>query len=113
MELTKEVPTAHDAGCAEAGPRPADLAARAEMISHLLQAHGGGIELLPSDASDVVRVRFVGLCTNCCLRPLTMANIVRPLLTDLRDVREVEVEGIRISTEGLERLQQSAALPLS
>lgn len=85
-------------------PDVEEIKVRADVISHLLQAHGGGIDVLPSVGSDVLRVRFTGLCTNCCLRPLTMATIVRPLLGDVDGVRSVEVEGMRISDEAMDNL---------
>ena len=109
MKPVDETTSRNSARCAEAGPDPTALAARTEMISHLLQAHGGGIELVDNDTPDIVRVRFTGLCTNCCLRPLTVANIVRPVFTDLEGVRDVEVEGSRISTEAMESLRRDLA----
>ncbi|MDQ4113724.1 MAG: NifU family protein [Actinomycetota bacterium] len=85
-----------------------ELEDRVGIISHLLQAHGGGIELMPSSDPEVVRVKFTGLCTACCLRPLTTANIINPVIGTMEGVRKVEVDGVRISEEtmaDLARLQ--------
>jgi Fe-S cluster biogenesis protein NfuA len=86
------------------GPDQRQVEARAYIVSHLLQAHGGGIEVIPSGKSDVVRLRFTGLCTACSLRPLTVANIVKPVFENLDGVRDVEIEGCRISSEAMESL---------
>jgi Fe-S cluster biogenesis protein NfuA len=85
-------------------PDPDGLEARVGLVSHLLAAHGGGIELIPSARDDVVRVRFNGLCRTCPMKPLTVARIVRPVLGDLEGVSSVEVEGCRISEEAERRL---------
>jgi Fe-S cluster biogenesis protein NfuA len=82
-------------------PDPREVAAHADAVSHLLRAHGGGIEVIAGDRPDVLRVRFTGLCTNCCLRPLTVATIVKPVLEDIDGVTDIEVEGIRISSEAM------------
>jgi Fe-S cluster biogenesis protein NfuA len=90
----------------QAGPDPRQIEARAQIASHLLQAYGGGVEVIPSGNAGGVRVRFTGLCTVCCLRPLTAANIVKPLLGDLDGVTDVEIGGYRISSEAMDRLAE-------
>jgi Fe-S cluster biogenesis protein NfuA len=93
-----------------ARPDQEQLAGRARLVSHLLTAHGGGIELLPSTKDDVVRVRFTGLCTTCPLKPLTTASIIRPAFVDMDGVSSVEVEGCRISAEAERRLLDAYAV---
>ena len=85
-------------------PDPAQIELRAELVSHLLQSHGGGVEVIPSKKENIVRLRFTGLCTACSLRPLTTANIIKPMFGDVPGVIDVEVEGCRISTESAQRL---------
>jgi Fe-S cluster biogenesis protein NfuA len=99
-ELTRDEKAVH------AGPDPRQIEARAQIASHFLQAHGGGIEVVPSSKAEVVRVRFTGLCTVCCLRPLTAAKILKPLFCDLDGVTDVEIEGYRISSEAMDRLAE-------
>jgi len=80
---------------------------RAQLVSHLLSAHGGGIEVVPSTREDTVRVRFTGLCTACQLRPLTAAQIIRPAFESLDGVSGVEIEGCRSSSAAEKRLAAS------
>ena len=88
-------------------PEQTELEERVAIVSHLLQAHGGGIELMPSSHEDVVRVKFTGLCTACCLRPLTTATIIEPVIGAMEGVRKVEVDGVRISEETMADLARS------
>ncbi len=87
------------------GPDRQEIEARTQVVSHLLQAHGGGVELVPTTRPDVVRLRFTGLCSACSLRPLTLARIIEPVMSDIDGVNEVEVDGCRISTEGVAALR--------
>ncbi len=82
----------------------AEVEERARLVSHLLQAHGGGIDVRPSSKLDTVIVRFTGLCTACSLRPLTVANIITPAFDGIQGLRDVEVDGCRVSAAALERL---------
>jgi Fe-S cluster biogenesis protein NfuA len=104
IDVAARAELTHNVQAEQAGPDPRQIEARAQIASHLLQAHGGGVEVIPSGNAGVVRVRFTGLCTVCCLRPLTAANIVKPLLGDLDGVNDVEVEGCRLSSEAMESL---------
>lgn len=85
-------------------PDPQELEDRAKVVSHLLTAHGGGVEVVSCSEDGVVRIRFNGLCTACCLKPLTTANYVRPLFEDIDGVTAVEIDGARVSDEALARL---------
>lgn len=104
MEAPRQDASASDES-ADVMPNSDAVSACADMVSHLLEAHGGGIEVQVGDSPGSVRVRFTGLCTSCCLRPLTVANIVGPALLAVPGVTQVDVEGSRISAEGIERLQ--------
>jgi Fe-S cluster biogenesis protein NfuA len=100
-----------------AGIVPEDLSERLRIVSHLLSAHGGSVELDSISDTGVVRVRFKGLCASCALRPITLESIIRPLITSLPGVSAVEVSGLTISGEARARLasliasEQAAARP--
>jgi len=85
--------------------------ARVGEVARALRAHAGGLELRSVSAGGVVRVRFVGACAGCPLRPLTLAATVRPRLGELPGVTGVEDEGGRISLEAQERLRAIGAAP--
>lgn len=82
------------------------LDARIEEINALMRAHAGGVELLDVTADGAVSVRFIGKCTGCELRPMTMASTVRPGLLDVAGVNRVTIVGARISEEAELRLAE-------
>lgn len=82
----------------------AALDRRIYAASHLMAAHGGKLQLDDISDDGVVRVRFMGLCTACPLRPLTFGRIVRPALADVDGVTAVEAVGVRMSEEAERRL---------
>jgi len=84
------------------------IEARLEALRPVLDAHAGGVEVLEV-RDGVVRLRFTGMCTGCHLRPLTTASTIRPALLELEGVREVEIEGSRISAEAEARLAAAFA----
>lgn len=82
----------------------AAVEARAHLVTRMLQLHGGGVEVLESDTEGVVRLGFTGLCTACWMRPITLENLVKPAFRDLDGVREVHVDGVRLSRHAQEKL---------
>jgi Fe-S cluster biogenesis protein NfuA len=75
-----------------------------ERVNRLLASHGGGVEVIDvSDRGDMT-VRFVGMCSGCPCKPLTMAATVRPMLGQLSGITNIEAEGARISVEAARRL---------
>jgi Fe-S cluster biogenesis protein NfuA len=77
------------------------------MLSHVISAHGGRLELLDLDPAGKVEVKFRGLCTACELRPITLAAIVEPALLALPGVSEVSVSGLNLSTAARDRIASS------
>lgn len=82
------------------------LERRIRDVSRAMAAHGGGIELVSVDARGKVRVRFVGLCAACQLRPLTFSATIEPALGAVDGVTEVQGDGARVSDEALERIRR-------
>lgn len=80
---------------------------RADLVSRMLSAHGGGVEVDSCDDGSHLRLRFNGLCTACPMRPMTLARIVTPAFSDLDGVT-VEIAGVRLSGRAQERLDRSA-----
>lgn len=75
------------------------------MINHLLAQHAGGIELGGIDAEGRVTVKFVGMCSGCLYRPITMAATIRPALMEIEGVTDVFANGSRIDDAARERLE--------
>jgi Fe-S cluster biogenesis protein NfuA len=80
---------------------------RIAEINALMRAHAGAIELLDVSEGGEVRVRLVGKCTGCELRPVTLASIIRPGLLAVEGVARVTATGVRVSEEAEQRLAQS------
>src|ERR1700738_1030678 len=76
-------------------------------VNRLMRAHAGAIELLDVSEGGEVRVRFVGKCAGCELRPVTMAATVRPGLLAIEGVTRVTATGVRVSDEAELRLAES------
>jgi Fe-S cluster biogenesis protein NfuA len=80
------------------------LQARLADVNALMRAHAGGVELLNVGSDGVVSLRFVGNCTGCELKPLTLAGTVRPGLLAVAGVTEVVAEGVNVSEEAAQRV---------
>jgi Fe-S cluster biogenesis protein NfuA len=76
------------------------------QIRPLLAIHGGGIELVEITPAGEVRLAFEGACCGCVLKSVTYALGVRQKLLPIPGVREVTVEGVRLSRFALERAAQ-------
>jgi Fe-S cluster biogenesis protein NfuA len=81
-----------------------ELDERLAVLSRVLRAHAGGVELVHADDEGLVKLRYTGMCTGCPLRPLTTERTVRPVLGDLTGLTRLEVLGSRISVEAVQRL---------
>jgi Fe-S cluster biogenesis protein NfuA len=69
-----------------------------------LAGHFGSIEIVDVSVDGTVRIRFLGMCTHCPLRPVTLAATVRRALLEVKGITRVEAIGVRISAEAEERL---------
>lgn len=90
---------------------PPALAATLASVNKLLASHGGGVEAVELDRHGRLRLRFVGMCSSCPCKPLTVAATVRPWLERVPGISEVEVEGARISEEAARRLVELGIAP--
>jgi Fe-S cluster biogenesis protein NfuA len=77
----------------------AELERRIEVVRALLNWHLGSIELASVSADGTVKVRFMGACAACALKPVTLAATVRRVLGDIEGVTRVEAVGVNISPE--------------
>jgi Fe-S cluster biogenesis protein NfuA len=84
----------------------AHVTRRLAEINVILGAHAGGVELTAVE-NRVARLRFTGMCTGCPLRPVTTASTIRPALTQLAGIDEVEILGSRISAAAERRLAKA------
>ncbi len=71
-----------------------DLRERVEQVIQLIRpaikADGGDIELVGVSSEGVVRVRFLGACTDCPSSPMTLRDgIERNLKANVSGVQEV------------------------
>jgi Fe-S cluster biogenesis protein NfuA len=80
------------------------VAGRLEFVERVLATHAGGIRLVEVTGDGAVRLRFTGMCAGCMLRPLTMANVVAPALSDIAGVTRVDAAGTRVSVAAYARM---------
>lgn len=66
-------------------------------ISPLLKMHGGDCTFLEIDEENIVHIKFEMACTACKLRPLTYLAAVRPRLMKIPGVKDVEIQGVKVS----------------
>lgn len=81
---------------------PPGLAAALAEVNGALRAHAGGLELI-SVEDGTVRVRFIGACTGCPARPVTLTATVQPGLA-AAGIRHVVVDGVRLDADQQARL---------
>ena len=77
-----------------------------ESVRPALRAHAGDVEIVSLDRGSV-QLRFLGMCRGCPLRPVTTASTLRPALMAVSGVKEVSVEGSRVSAEAEDRLARA------
>jgi Fe-S cluster biogenesis protein NfuA len=85
------------------------LAVLDTQIRPLLAVHGGGLELIEVTPAGEVRLMFEGACRGCSLKSVTYALGVRQKLMPLPGVRDVTVEGVRLSKAALARAESMYA----
>lgn len=65
-----------------------------ELIRPAIKADGGDVELVGVSEDGVVRVRFLGACTDCPSSPMTLRDgIERNLKANVEGIREVLAVG--------------------
>jgi len=91
----------------------ANLENRVVSLNRVMHAHRGGVELLQSEDSGSIVVRFAGMCTGCTYRPVCAETIVRPAIESLPGVVNVRIEGTRVNEENRRDLEAglSAVVP--
>jgi Fe-S cluster biogenesis protein NfuA len=75
----------------------------ARVLSRVMRAHGGGLEL--TRAGPDAEVRFTGMCAGCASRPLCLENLVAPALLALDTVTSVTAPGARADPAALDRFR--------
>lgn len=88
------------------GLAAAVLAVLDSQVRPLLAMHGGGIDLIEVTPAGEIRLAFAGACCGCSLKSVTYALGVRQKLMPIPGVREVTVEGVRVSTAAIERAER-------
>lgn len=86
-----------------------DLSAALDVLNRSMTACAGGIELADQNDDGDIRVRLTGMCTGCSCRMITAAATIRPTLTSVRGVRNVELVNGRISPHAERRLEAAFA----
>lgn len=81
----------------------------ATQIRPLLKIHGGEIQLLEITDTGQVRLAFEGACRGCMLKSVTYALGVRQKLLQHPAVKEVHMEGVRLSEAALRRVEKNYA----
>jgi Fe-S cluster biogenesis protein NfuA len=85
--------------------RDAVIREHVEMLSEFLGQHAGGLELEDIDADGRVTVRYLGMCTGCLYRPVTMGATIRPFLMEVEGVTSVEAVGSRMNDRAQAQLE--------
>ena len=76
------------------------------QVRPLLKIHGGDIELLEVTEDARVLLEFQGACRGCAFKAVTYALGIRQRLLQLPGVREVSVNGVRLSEAALGRVER-------
>lgn len=82
-----------------------------ERASQLFRAHGGSVLLVGVDGGTAT-VRFGGFCAGCPCRTACLEVTVRPLVTAVEGVDDVQAAGARTSPHARAALA-AYAMPLS
>ena len=85
------------------------VAGRLELVERVLALHAGGVQLVEVSGDGLVRLRFTGMCAGCMLKPLTMAAVVAPALSDIAGVTGVDAAGTRVSGQAHARVLAAQA----
>ena len=73
-------------------------------IRPLLKIHGGGVEIIGIDDQGIVELEFSGACRGCSLQSVTYAIALRQRLLEVPGVKDVTMEGVRVSPLALQRI---------
>lgn len=103
MTIASEAQVEHNAA-------PALVAAVLDVLNTqvrpLLAMHGGEINLVEITPAGEVRLAFAGACCGCSLKSVTYVLGIRQKLMPVPGVRDVTVEGVRLSKAALERAER-------
>jgi Fe-S cluster biogenesis protein NfuA len=83
-----------------------DLDRRVVSLNRVMSVHKGGVEVIASEDGNVV-VGFRGMCTGCTYRPVCAETLVRPALSSLGNVTDIQILGTRINEENRLALVES------
>ncbi len=62
-----------------------------EHIRPYLQIDGGDVELVNVSDDGIVKVRLLGACDNCAMRPMTLrAGIERAIMHEVPQIKRIE-----------------------
>ena len=76
------------------------------QVRPLLKIHGGDIELVEVAEDGRVVLEFQGACRGCALKSVTYALGVRQRLLQHPDVKDVVVNGVRLSRAATDRVER-------
>jgi Fe-S cluster biogenesis protein NfuA len=82
----------------------AELDGAIKRVNRRLDAHAGAIRVERVDHAGVAHVRFMGMCTGCPAKPVTLSAVVVPELERIDGVTGVEAAGARVSPAAAARL---------
>ena len=88
-----------------------EVSDRIADLNQMLASHAGGVQFEGLSKDGEVSLSFTGMCTGCGYRAVTMAAIIRPALTDIAGVSDVEAPGTRVSDVALRRLSAAGVSP--
>jgi Fe-S cluster biogenesis protein NfuA len=69
-----------------------------------LRGHAGDVRIVSLSTEGDVGIEFLGACRACPLQPVTFYTAVRARLLELKSVRSVHCDAVRISTHAMRRL---------
>jgi Fe-S cluster biogenesis protein NfuA len=97
-------------GGASPGPRRAAVQAALDEVRPRVQAHNGDVSISAITEDGDVHLKFHGACIGCPFQPSTFgAALYRPV-ADVDGVREVHLDGARVSPLALERVMRLAGV---
>lgn len=91
-------------------PSRADVQAALDAVRPRVQAHNGDVTINRITADGDVHLKFHGACIGCPFQPSTFGAALYAPVADVAGVREVYLDGARVSPIALERIMRLAGV---
>ena len=92
------------------GPRRAAVQAALDLVRPRVQAHNGDVSISTITEDGDVHLKFHGACIGCPFQPSTFGAALYAPVAGVDGVREVRLDGARVSPIALARVMRYAGV---